>query len=427
MSKNALPQNLRNDARGLAVRALRMLRQGKTAQEALEAAFSGTDLPQNEKNLAGELFYGVCRNRIRLDYIAGKFISRPAALPSSMRDILNIALHSLFYQQKVPAYAAINSAVEQISQSYGKLAGVANGFLRNVERHKAEIEEPGWYENGSFRGLAIYYSLPLEVAELWQRAYGRENGLLLMQRSNRRPWSGLLPSPAAAEDVLSQLGKSCGARLDAGYCFAPGNLPANALALRKAGKVFSQAPASWHILYELGLNHWQGPVWDCCAGFGGKTLALLQAGVDVDLCGDVSEKRLSRLAGNCEKFKVKVPKILPGDAAKSAISRDVHILLDVPCSGLGVLGRRPDIVASAEKFAELRNLQKSLLDGLAAKLRPGRELAYLTCTLNPAENELAVREFLAANKNFTLKSEWQTPHDHPWLDGMYGAVLQRGN
>lgn len=425
MSRNSLPKNLKNDARGLALKAFRALRQGKTSQEALDGALAGSSLPQAEKNLASELFYGVCRNRIRLDYIANKFLAKPASLPAAMQDILNIALYSLLFQQKIPAYAAINSAVEQVSQSYGKLSAVANGFLRNAQRRKDEIENPAWYENGTFAGQAIYYSIPLLVAELWQSAYGLENAMNLLQRSNKRPWSGLLPGPAASKDVLLQLEKACDARLDNGFCFAPGCLPENTLALRNAGQVFSQAPASWHILHELGLDKWQEPVWDCCAGFGGKTLALLRAGVNVELCSDVSEKRLSALAKNCEKFGVRVPGIMQADAARASTSWDGNIMLDVPCSGLGVLGRRPDIVAGREKFAELRKLQGSILAGMAAKLQPGRKLAYITCTLNPVENELAAREFLAENSNFSLCAEWQTPHEHLWLDGMYGVVLER--
>ena len=133
MSRNSLPKNLKNDARGLTLKAFRALRQGKTGQEALDGALAGSSLPQAEKNLASELFYGVCRNRIRLDYIANKFLAKPASLPAAMQDILNIALYSLLFQQKIPAYAAINSAVEQVSQSYGKLSAVANGFLRNAQ------------------------------------------------------------------------------------------------------------------------------------------------------------------------------------------------------------------------------------------------------------------------------------------------------
>ena len=92
MSRNSLPKNLKNDARGLALKAFRALRQGKTSQEALDGALAGSSLPQAEKNLASELFYGVCRNRIRLDYIANKFLAKPASLPAAMQDILNIAL-----------------------------------------------------------------------------------------------------------------------------------------------------------------------------------------------------------------------------------------------------------------------------------------------------------------------------------------------
>lgn len=425
MSKNSLPKNLVADARGLATMALNRLGQGRTCQEALDEVLAVSCSEKSDKSLAGELFYGVCRNRRRLDYILKKFLERPASLPRGMLDILQIALHSLLYQQKIPAYAAINCAVDQISKSYGKLSAVANGFLRNVQRRKADIENPQWYLDGSFEGQAILYSVPAAAAEIWRSAYGLENALSLMRRSNRRPWSGLLPGPRATAEELAGLEKTCSARLDGGYCFAPGNLPKNALALRDAGKVFFQAPASWHILHELGLDNWNEPVWDACAGFGGKTIALLRAGVEVKLCSDISRKRLSGLAAACAKYGLKRPSLIFADASKPPVEWPGNILLDVPCSGLGVFGRRPDIDVSEKKFRELREIQGKILADAAQVLRPGKKLAYITCTLNPCENENAVRNFLAANKNFSLECEWQTPHEHPWLDGMYGAVLCR--
>ena len=115
------------------------------------------------------------------------------------------------------------------------------------------------------------------------------------------------------------------------------------------------------------------------------------------------------------------------DAARDVVRWEGDIVLDVPCSGLGVLARRPDIAMNVtpEKIADLQAIQAKLLAQAARTLQPGRRIAYITCTLNPAENENAIRAFLQTRGDFTLQAEWQTPHDHPWLEGMYGAVLQK--
>ena len=98
------------------------------------------------------------------------------------------------------------------------------------------------------------------------------------------------------------------------------------------------------------------------------------------------------------------------------------IIADVPCSGLGVLARRPDLRRRPRTaLAEHADLQRAILKALAARLEPGAELAYITCTLHPLENEQAVDWLLAEDSGLERLVQWQTPHDHPWLEGMFAA------
>lgn len=415
------------DARGAAAMALKKLRTGSTCQEALSSVLLQTGLSPLEKNLVSELFYGVCRGNSRFEYILKKFLPKPQSLPAVLRDILKIAIYSLLCQDKIPQYAAINCAVEAARKNYGRLGSLANAFLRNVQRNLPDLQSPEWYGKDPFKALAIYCGLPAFIANLWKNAWGEEGAALLMRRSARRPWSGLLPAPHASLSLLDKLEEECSQRLDRGYCFAPGALPENAFALAGKGELHFMAPASWHILTRLGMDKWREPIWDACAGFGGKTLALLFAGANVALASDISSRRLGLLPGQCAKYGARTPEVVLADVADAAVRWVGDILLDVPCSGLGVLARRPDIAMTAapEKIAALRAIQAKILAGAARTLQTGRRLAYITCTLNPDENENAIRAFLEGKSDFALEAEWQTPHDHPWLEGMYGAVLRK--
>lgn len=420
-------KNKKADARGVAAMALHKLRGGATCQEALACTLAQISLPPLEKNLAAELFYGVCRANVRFDHILKNFLPKPQNLPAGLLDILKIALYSLLYQDKIPHYAVINCAVEAARKDYGRLAGLANAFLRNAQRNFADLQAPEWYDKDPFKAQAIYCGAPFFIANLWKNAWGKEIAAKLVQRSARRPWSGLLPAPDAPLPLLTSLEEQCSQTLDRGFCFAPGALPENAYSLAEKGEALFQAPASWHILARLGIDKWREPIWDACAGFGGKTLALLFAGANVAFASDVSARRLRQLPGQCAKFGVQAPTAALANAASGAVRWSGDILLDAPCSGLGVLARRPDIAmaATAEKIGSLMAIQKNILEAASRTLKCGRRLAYITCTLNPAENENAIRAFLKNRSDFALEAEWQTPHDHPWLEGMYGAVLKK--
>lgn len=230
--------------------------------------------------------------------------------------------------------------------------------------------------------------------------------------------------PVADKSVLVRIGRW-------GLAFAPGQMPRAVLGhdlrhWQALGALSWQSAGSQTALLELGLDSWREPVWDACAGYGGKSMALMEWGGPVGLCTDRSAARLRGLPGQCAVLNLPLPPICLADAARPPVRAwPGHILVDAPCSGLGVLARRPDIRRrEPQHLAELEELQRAILTTLAGYLQPGRELAYITCTLNPAENEQAVAWLLKSHKNLRLVRQWQTSHDDAWLEGMYGAVLR---
>ena len=437
-------------ARDLALRALALMDEGMPVQAAVDSVLGTSLAPPRERRLASELVYGCARERIRTEAILARLLRKPEGLPRPLLHILAIAIHSLLFQGGIPAHAAISEAVKQAERRYGvRLARVANGALRSLQRLGEAPLELAWYEDArdepairQWRAACRFWSLPESIADLWRDAYSEDGALALMRRSFQRPWTGIRinarhpQAPALRDALAAAVPEAQRASLGAwGMAFAPGALPEEVLGqtlaqLRGSGLLSFQSAGSQAVLAELGLDTWREPVWDACAGVGGKSLALLETGVPVRLATDTSWARLSRLAAANAPLGSPHVLLALADAAKPPVGRwSGHILVDAPCSGLGVLARRPDIRFPGRRGREMLRAwpqtQTRILAALAARLRHGRELAYLTCTLNPQENEEVVAALLKRERGLELVRSWTTPMEHPWLEGMYGALLHR--
>lgn len=426
-----------HNVRQIALQAALLADSGLHVQAALERCASS--LPQRERHFCGDLVCGYLRQRPRLEFILGIFLKKPQKLPRPMLLIMAMALYSLLFQNAVPAYAAIDEAVRLVKKTFGSPLGrVANGALRAMARELDALSDPDWHMRMAadpWAGLALYWGMPLPIANLWRQSYGREQALMLMRRSAARPWTGIRPNPrfAGYPELVARLEKAAGSEKagSRGFAFPPGQLPEFLQAggkLHALGAFSFQAAGSMLVLERLGLTAWRESLWDCCAGHGGKSAALLEQNVPVLLASDINMRRLAALGADCRRLGLAAPAIFLADASRPPISLwPGDILADAPCSGLGVLARRPDIRGNFRfgELAKLADLQGKLLRSLQALLLPGRKLAYVTCTLNPAENQDNLQKLLAACPSMQLEAQWQTPHDHPWLEGMFGAVLSK--
>lgn len=438
------------NARNLALRALVLTDAGTPVQAALDSVLGAQPADPRDRRLASELVYGCARERIRTDAILARLLRKPEGLPRPLLLILAIAVHSLLFQDGVPAHAAVSEAVRQAERLYGAwLARVANGVLRSLQRLADAPLDQAWYEDANdapaerqWLAACRFWSLPESIADLWRAAYGQDVALALMRRSFQRPWAGIRinaqhPQAGAVREALAAAAPEAERAFIGpwGIAFAPGALPETLLGrtlaeLRASGHLAFQSAGSQAVLTELGLDGWREPVWDACAGVGGKSFALLESGVPVRLATDMSWGRLSRLAPQRGVPLSPHLVLALADAAKPPVrSWSGHILVDAPCSGLGVLARRPDIRFPGRRNEEVLRVypqtQVRILTALAGRLQPGRELAYLTCTINPQENEDVVGTLLEQEPGLELVRSWATPIEHPWLEGMYGAVLRR--
>lgn len=420
------------DPRDAAVKAIAAVDAGKTAQEAIVT--SDACLEGRDRSLLSDLVYGTLRHRISAQFLLTKVLARPHKLPPTMRIALETAIYSLMHQNKTPDYAAVNETVKLIKKRFGhSLAKVANGALRSLLR--LDLSDPNLFGTGA-TSMAISHSLPRSIYDLWYKAYGEKAAHALLARSCRRPYTGLRINmqKQAGKRLYTALMETPGSQgiARSGIAFGPGQLPGQILGKglmdwEQQGLLSFQASASMLVLEKLDIPS-DIPLWDACAGVGGKALALLEAGYTVPLASDTSLKRLGRLPEQCRRLGLPLPKLFLANAACPPLNKwHGNILADVPCSGLGVLGRRPDIKSrwNPDEARKLIELQEHILSSLASLLQPGRELFYITCTLNPAENDEQIKKLLASCKQLKVMKTWQTPHEHPWLEGMFVAKIRK--
>lgn len=420
-------------APALALRALCLLDSafsaGCTIQAALQQVLEDTarrqegGLAERDRHLAAELAYGTLRMENRLAFVLGKVLRQPLKLPLPLRRLLAVAAYGLLFLDRLPAHAVLHTAVDLARQLYGPgLAKVVNGSLRSVQRLGDAVRTPDFYAGPAdeetffaedaaaarkLRSLALpeaelrlarFHAVPRWLVALWQQAYGDEACRALLARSGARPWQALRVNasrPQAA--ALKQALLAC----------VPADGPA------------PQAVGRWGVAFAPG----QTP-----AAVQDELLSrLLEQGGDVRLCTDRSFSRLRQVPGHCRRLGLALPHLALADASRPPVVRwQGGIIADVPCSGLGVLARRPDLRRRPRTaLAEHADLQRAILKALAARLEPGAELAYITCTLHPLENEQAVDWLLAEDSGLERLVQWQTPHDHPWLEGMFAARLRR--
>lgn len=454
------------------------LAKGNKGQAHADAAWAGRD-----RALATELTYGALRYERRLGWILSKCVRTPQKLPLPLRRILQAGVYALLFLERVPAHAVLHTAVGLASSLYGsRLGGLVNATLRSVQRLGDAPHERSFYvgeELASFfadtstkdisqekepediAALARFYGLPPALAVcLADEAEGSAERMeALFRRSAQRPWHGWrinASSPQGEEvraavltaplrDLAPQEGRPERRAEDAvrrvgewGIAFAPGSQPEqlHGRSLREwesEGVLSAQAAGSQAVLEELDLRDWGDrglPVWDACAGQGGKGLALLEQGGRLVLCTDTSRARLERIAQECRRLGLTCPGLVLADARFPLIpagSWSGGIIADVPCSGLGVLARRPDI--RRRPFTEMCRLvevQRDIAVALVRCLAVGGELAYMTCTLRREENESQVEHLLRLpDIRLECCAVWKTPWDHPWLEGMFGARLRR--
>lgn len=409
----------------------RCLDGGQDIQAALDEELKSRGLTRRDSGLATELAYGYLRRKIRIDFILNRFLKNPEGLKPKARRALGVAAYEILFLDRVPAYASVDWAVSQTRNLAGPgPAKAANAVLRRVSELGGQAEDPEFYRGrmtSVTRFLSNFYSCPEWIVELWSSAYGEEKTQELLKAQVQAPPVGLrfnLARPEAGE-IREELSAPAIASFEAGLAVPPGGPDLGGAMAR--GLVSRQSAAAQEIMLKLGCGHWPEPIWDACAGRGGKTLMLAERSKTV-FASDTHTGRLSGLKADAVRLGMPVP-AFAARAEDDAPLADApgSVLLDAPCSGLGVISRRPDLKYKRrpEDLPMLTGLQSRMLAGAARTVRKGGLVVYITCTLNPDENERRVEDLLAGTPELALERAWSTPPDSPLREFFYGAAIRK--
>lgn len=422
------------------------LLEGRDLQAALDTTLSADPLSDRDAGLVTELVYGYCRLKGRVDALLARFLDPSRPLKPEPRLALGLAAHELVHLDRVPAYASVNWAVDWAKGYTGAhVSGLFNAVLRRVADMAEAARSIAPYKDGArdeAEALSRYYSCPEWITRLWLKEYPKEDAARFLKAQARPPAVGLaVDAGALGQEAALALSRRLGAhpaclgRSGLGLAFRPGTgLAALAADLpltpEELAALYRQGFAARQALAALGPERLAAPVWDACAGRGGKTRLLLEAGLAPVLASDTHQGRLNALArelapaladGRLLAFRARA------DRAAPLARQPKTILLDAPCTGLGTLSRRPDIKwkRGPEDMEALSRTQAEMLRECFAALAPGGLLLYLTCTLTPAENQRQVARFLQSEPGAGLAGTWTTPAEPATGEFFYSASLRK--
>lgn len=442
--------------RDLALRVLnRLLDRATPSGTHLEEAFrSQSDLDERDRAFISHLVQGVLRWRLRLDWGIRQVSSLPIGkIDPPVLNILRLALYQILFMDRVPESAAVDEAVNQAKSRGRHIGSFVNGVLRNLCRQKEGLSLPD-RNSDPILYLSVCHSYPAWLVRKWVADWGAEWTEGLLSAGNRVPGLTLRANTLKTDrsSLIRRLAEEGVAAKPASYS------PVGVLVEGFRGRVdrlscyregFFQVQDEAAQIPSLLLDPGHGDrVLDVCAGLGGKTTHLAERAGDrgwiVSL--DIRFRRLLSLAENSLRLGIANVSPVAANAAEglSGLFRCEfdRILVDAPCSGLGVVSRHPDVKwnRKEEDLSRLASMQGAILKESISVLRRGGRMLYVTCTLSREENEGVVEAFLADHRDVDLESlrhrapEWAGdlidekgffrtfPHVHG-MDGFFGAMF----
>lgn len=378
----------------------------------LDQLLRTAELSTADRSLASRLFYGVIERRLTLDHVLSRASSVPLRkLHPLVHETLRVALYQILYMDKVPDSAVVNEAVSGVRRlKQGQASGFVNGVLRGILRRRDVLFDD--LPTGD-EGLSIQHSCPVELISFWRRAYGDAMAERLVAAVNETPESFLRVNTLRITDekfseILKKLGANHQICEDLPHCFRLNcGYLLNNLASDEKNCYYYQDKASQWACLAFGAQPGEA-VADVCAAPGGKsfTVAQMMNNTGRLLACDLYPAKCETIDRRAEELGITILRTAARDASapcpeqlRGSFDR---VLCDVPCSGLGVIRRKPEIrYKDLREFDELPALQYRILERGAEMVKHGGVLQYSTCTLNPAENEEVVARFLREHPEFS--------------------------
>ncbi len=437
-------------ARDAALSALRdVVRNGAYSSQALDRSLNAVELSPEDRRLAASIFFFAVENRLYIEWALSHLMQTKAE--PLVEDVMHVAAAQILFMDRIPDHAATDEAVKQV-RAFGRegLTGLVNGVLRSLTRARdaGELTLPD-RETEPEKYLSVRYSFSEAAAKRLIASYGIDEAEAIASYTPAERAQTVRPNLMKTDIADFER------RLDeAGYMWHESAVPG-------AYRVLAAGDLSATDDYRRGMFAIQGEssqlaalameakpgmqILDACAAPGGKTCLMAEAmrGVGRVFAWDLHEHRVELIRAAARRLGLENVRPMTHDARRAPesmmLSMDA-VLVDAPCSGLGVIADKPDVKyrLNDEELDGLPDIQKSILDACAKCVRPGGRLVYSTCTILPEENQNQVRAFLERHPEFEMDEnvnylpEVLRPHAEsgmisilPNRDGMEGFFIAR--
>lgn len=377
-----------------------------------EGAYSNLALKDGLVGLSGQdrafatrLVYGCVSMKITLDYIIGLYSSvKLKKLSKSVTEILRLGIYQLMYMDKVPASAAVNESVKLIKKYENSSRGFVNAILRKVADNKDNISFP----EETLENLMVRFSFPKPLCEKIINEFGIEEAKRFIEALGEEPQTFIRANrlKISRDELIEKLSRNgvnsapC-ADLKAAAIISGADI--GSLDEFKKGYFTVQDIAAQLACRVLAPNKYEKVI-DMCAAPGGKTtyLAELMENTGCILAFDIHPHKISLIEDSAERLGIDIINACAADMSvfkKTMTETADKILVDVPCSGVGIIRRKPDIKWNMEENGTLSKIQRALLENAISYLKPGGELVYSTCTVFKEENENIISSVLSEHDN----------------------------
>lgn len=432
---------------------LRLVNSDLHADDLIDQELSHNQLQGPDRGLFAELVFGVLRRQGTLDHYLKQLVQQPLErLELPVLLLLRLGLYQLRYLDRVPSHAAVHATVELTNLILPRAKGLINGVLRSHLRQQETLTLPDPALQ-SAAWLAAAYSLPGWLAEQWLQQFPQNEAAGLAAASTEIPPLTLrVNTLRTTRSALLERLQS--AEFSAEPCrFAPEGIQIlqrcqiTSLPGFDEGLFMVQDEASQLVAHLLAPQTGE-QILDMCAAPGGKATHLAQLMNDQGsiTATDLNARRIRRICESAERLGLTSIQALAGDALGNDYLEGLQfdrILLDAPCSGLGVIRRNPEAKwrLTPAEISRCAARQRLLIDAAAARLKPGGVLVYATCSTAVEEDEAVIKDFLSRNPEFVVENgaqlfpEWADlfdnsgylrawPHRHG-TDGFFAARLKR--
>ena len=400
-------------AREIAYKVLLDIEKNKNySNMAINKHFKDVKMSNQDRGLATEIIYGVIENKYYIDYMIDKLSKvKTNKMEIYVKTLLRMGIYQIMFLNSISDYAAVNETVNLAKKKNSKVSGFINGILRNVIRQKEEIGKVKTKDDVDY--LAIKYSYDKWMIRNWMIHFGKEFTEELLEANNERPNIYLRTNTLkiTRDELIKKLEKQ--------------NIKAEKVnVVEEAIKVEHLKDIENNSLYKEGLFTVQDVssmlvgkvmnpkenslVLDVCSAPGGKTtdMATLMNTTGQVVSRDIYDHKLKLIKAASKRLGLTNVDVEEFDGMKldrESIGKFDYVLADVPCSGLGIIRRKPEIkYKEKEEFRQLPPIQKKILENASKYVKVGGTLIYSTCTIQDSENIDVVNEFLQKSKNFEL-------------------------